>query len=397
MTGRTPLPQNLGGSQQQTEEPGERHGSGPQDSVKVVRLADDTEVAPPPPRRHSLPHFQGLEPCGRSGASEDSALASSNGKAAAVSSFEPGGAKNRASLGEPTPGLVPMFRPASGAGAQSVSQSIVLAQGVIPLASHSVSHSVSVSVNAGGGVHQHGAGQTVAAHCVSQSVKSQSVSAQSFCLGLSQAATAPNTFAESSSSAADKSGRLFSDVARATATAAQQPGGNPAANVSGGEKGFGSPGGTAPFPLRTDHLCNQHLIPEQFRKLIVPDMEKMMQLGRDNAWERAPDSPNAVSSSSCSSSSSSSTSSSSGLQQGRTDGSWKRRPDTAQGSSAAGLQMGRDNNGAWERRPDGPITSSPAGQPPSRGEAGAKSDCGGLSVGGETKSATVYNLSLIHI
>ena len=87
----------------------------------------------PPPRRHSLPHIQGLEPCGRFGASEDSALASSNGKAAAVSGFEPGVAKNRGSLGESTPGLVPMFRPASGAGAQSASQSSVLAQGVSQL------------------------------------------------------------------------------------------------------------------------------------------------------------------------------------------------------------------------------------------------------------------------
>ncbi|PVD36380.1 hypothetical protein C0Q70_03362 [Pomacea canaliculata] len=46
---------------------------------------------------------------------------------------------------------------------------------------------------------------------------------------------------------------------------------------------------TAAYPVRTDYLCNQHLIPEQFRKLIVPDLEKMMQLGKDRVWETSAD------------------------------------------------------------------------------------------------------------
>lgn len=41
--------------------------------------------------------------------------------------------------------------------------------------------------------------------------------------------------------------------------------------------------------VRADYLCNQHLVPEQFRKLIVPDMKKMMQMGKERAWEDSVD------------------------------------------------------------------------------------------------------------
>ena len=333
---------------------------------RVVRLADDTGggTTSPPPFSAALPGSGTLRPASAPARTAPGLLQRQSHRR--FPSFEPGGAKNRASLGESTPGLVPMFRPASGAGAQSVSQSIVLAQGVIPLVSQSVNQSVSVSVNAGGGVHQHGAGQTVAAHCVSQSV-----SAQSFGSVSAKRRPRPTPSPSPSSSAADRSGRLFSDVARASASAAQQPGGNPAtAAASGGEKGFGSPGGTAPFPLRTDHLCNQHLIPEQFRKLIVPDMEKMMQLGPRQRLGAGP-----------------------GLAQrrllllllflllllhlllfgapaGQNGRLVEEAPRHRPGPSAAGLQMAETTAAPGRGRPDGPSTSSPAGQPPGRGEAG---------------------------
>nr|KAG5707237.1 hypothetical protein BaRGS_000011 [Batillaria attramentaria] len=79
--------------------------------------------------------------------------------------------------------------------------------------------------------------------------------------------------------------RLFSEVARS--------------GVGSGEKSTRTEGdpmssirsdSNAPYPIRTDYLCNQHLIPEQFRKLIVPDIEKMMQLGRDIGLENSMDS-----------------------------------------------------------------------------------------------------------
>ena len=84
-------------------------------------------------------------------------------------------------------------------------------------------------------------------------------------------------------STADGSGRLFSDLTKVLGTAVGSK--SPASEGSRGKEA----GAAGTLPVRVDHLCNQHLIPEQLRKLIVPDMEKMMQLGRDNAWDHPPD------------------------------------------------------------------------------------------------------------
>lgn len=244
----------------------------------------------PPALHPSFAQFQGPKDPDRFVKSEDNVPTSTSNTAAPFVLDLGSGVKKRGSLDEATPGIVQVFRPGPSADAQSVSQNIMTQSVSQNVMTQSLSQNVMTqSLNQTVMTQTQSVSQTVSAQSVSQTVSLQSVS---------QMVSAHKAFSDSPN--ADRGGRLFSDVARAAA----QPGGKPSLpgnkNLVVRGKDTGSHG--ASFPVRTDHLCNQHLIPEQFRKLIVPDMEKMMQLGRDNAWDRHPDIPGA---------------SSSGVQQGR--------------------------------------------------------------------------------